>query len=373
MKVKFLKTFSWIFIVGTFTCLGCRKPPQASKKVLQITVQNKARLSKFEPANGKVILFIGQDLESIGGTSVYNNGYLDIFAAPGGFTQYTNFRAGSAYTLAGLNTFANWGDGPENMEVTTSNPNFAHSCLSIGLDITNGNDFATAEGKNDDAITRLASWIKKQGKRPVFLRIGYEFDGAGWNHYDNVAYIKAWRRIKDKMDAMDVTNVAYVWQSKGVGTNRKTLDAFYPGDKYVDWVAYSFFTAAEEHHPMIQFARDHHKPLFIAEATPVILGANGVCIPIDLSNTADVNKVWNQWFVPFFRTIKNNPDVIKAIHYINSPWKTRPMWQENPYFKNTDARITRNDLMKKLWIGEISKHEYLKASDTLFNYLWDKN
>lgn len=362
-----------MFFVGIFTSLACRKPRQVIKKPLKISIRNTVGLNKFEPAKGRVILFVGQDLEAIGGTPNYRNGYFDAFAAPGGFTQYTSFRAGSAYTLAGLSTFANWGDGPENMAVTTSNARFANSCLAIGLDISDGNDFATAEGKNDDAVVTLANWIKKQGKRPVFLRIGYEFDGADWNHYDPIAYVKAWHRIKDKMVALGVTNVAYVWQSKGAGTNRQTLDAFYPGDKYVDWVGYSFFTAAEEHHPMIQFARDHHKPLFIAEATPVILGSNGVCVPLDLSNAADADKAWKQWFVPFFRTINNNLDVIKAVHYINSPWNTRPQWQSNPYFKNIDARITRNDQMKKLWIGETAKAKYLKASDTLFNYLWNKN
>jgi beta-mannanase len=39
---------------------------------------------------------------------------------------------------------------------------------------------------------------------------------------------------------MGVNNVAYVWQSKGAGATRKELDDFYPGDDYVDWVAFSF-------------------------------------------------------------------------------------------------------------------------------------
>lgn len=373
MKPKFYRTLLSAIFFGVFATFACRKPIILKVIPKQSTQRDTAGLNKFEPAAGKVILFIGQDLESIGGTPEYNNGYFDAFAAPGGFTHYTSLRAGSPYTLPGLTYTINWGDGPENMTTTTSNANFSKSCLAIGLDLTAGNDFATAEGKNDESIVTLGNWIKNQGDRPVFLRIGYEFDGADWNHYDKDAYKAAWRRIKDKFDAMGVKNVAYVWQSKGAGANRETFDAFYPGDKYVDWVGYSFFTAAEEHHPMIQFARDHHKPLFIAESTPVILGANGVCIPLDLSNTADVNKAWNEWFVPFFRTINNNQDVIKAIHYINSPWKTRPQWQGNPYFTNIDARITRNETMKKLWLGEISRPTYLKASDTLFKYLWNKN
>lgn len=373
MNSKIFMTVSSVLFLFMSVSLACRKPVSIKQYSKQPSLRDSVGLDKFEPANGQVIVFVGQDLESIGGTSNYGNGYFDAFPAPGGFTHYTAFRANSPYSLPGLTETVNWGDGPENMTITTSSVNFGKSCLAIGLDLTEGNDFATAEGKNDGSIVKLGNWIKAKGERPVFLRIGYEFDGADWNHYDKDAFKAAWRRIKDKFVALGVKNVAYVWQSKGAGSNRETLDSFYPGDEYVDWVAFSFFTAAEENHPMIKFARDHKKPLFIAESTPVILDNNGVSIPLDLGNTADVNRAWEQWFVPFFRTINNNQDVIKAIHYINSPWKTRPQWRANPYFKNIDARITRNDVMKNLWLGEISKPKYLKASDTLFNYLKNKN
>jgi len=334
--------------------------------------------AKFEPANGKVILFVGQELEAIGGTDKYNDGYFDHFPAAGGVTEYTNFQPGitsCGFTIKGLDgltSLADWGDGPENMSVTINNPHFKNSCLAIGLDISNGNDSVTAIGGHDTLIYKLGKWIKKLGRRPVFLRIGYEFNGFEWNHYKKQFYIAAWKRIKNKLDSMGVKNVAYVWQSKGQDATRKELDDFYPGDDYVDWVAFSFFGPEQEHHPMIQFARDHKKPLFISESSPVFTDANGVSIPLDLSKQADAEKAWKEWFVPYFRTVNNNPDVVKAISYINSPWKTRPLWRNNAYFKNIDDRITRNDSLKVWWLRETSKAKYLKASDTLFTYLWHK-
>lgn len=335
-------------------------------------------LEKFEPSNGKVILFVGQELEAIGGTEKYADGYFDHFPAAGGVTEYTNFLPGLTSCgvvikgLDGLTSLDNWGDGPENMSVTIDNPHFKNSCLAIGLDISQGNDSVTAQGGHDLLIYKLGSWIKQLGNRPVFLRIGYEFNGFDWNHYKRQFYIPAWKRIKDKLDSMGVNNVAYVWQSKGAYATRKELDDFYPGDDYVDWVAFSFFTPEQEHHPMIQFARDHKKPLFIAESSPVFTDANGVSLPLDLSKAADAEKAWKEWFIPYFRTVKDNPDVIKAISYINSPWKTRPLWKDNAYFKNIDDRITRNDSLKVWWLRETSKAIYLKASDTLFSYLWHK-
>jgi Glycosyl hydrolase family 26 len=336
------------------------------------------RLAKFEPAEGKVILFIGQELEAIGGMDNYKDGYFDHFPAPGGFVQYTDFlKQGNSFGfihkgLDGLTTLDDWGDGPENMSLTTADPDFKNSCLAIGLDISNGNDSITAMGGHDSLIYRLATWIKTQNSRPVFLRIGYEFDGFDWNHYKKEFYATAFRRIHQKFDSMGITNVAYVWQSKGGGADRKIFDEFYPGDEYVDWVAYSFFTAAEENHPMIQFARDHKKPLFIAEASPVMPDAKGVSKNLDLTKDTDAALAWKEWFTPFFRTVHNNPDVVKAIHYINSPWKTRAMWKNNNFFKNIDARITKNDSIKVWWLKETGQECYLKASDTLFSYLWKR-
>ena len=372
MQRKYLKVTSAILMIILNSCSN----PIGSGK--HLSTKDSSRLGKFEPADGKVLLFVGQELESIGGTDLYKNGYFDNFPAAGGFTQYTDFLTGFPSFgfvhkgLDGLTDFANWGDGPENIFTTVSDSTFRNSCLAIGLDISQSNDSITANGGHDDLIHKLGNFIKSLGNRPVFLRIGYEFDGFDWNHYKKEFYIPAWRRIREKLDSMGVDNIAYVWQSKGAGSSRETMNAFYPGDQYVDWVAYSYFIPADAKHPMIQFSRDHHKPLFIAESSPVFLDSNGVCKPLDLTTQTGAEKAWKDWFSIYFQTIRDNPDVIKAIHYINSPWKTRPMWKKNNYFKNIDARITKNDSLKTWWLLETSQDKYLKASDTLYTYLWNK-
>ena len=354
--------------MGLFFILTCKK--EAKQLVVpDLTPTYSGRLQKFEPAAGKVILFVGQELESIGGTDKYSNGYYNYFPAAGGFTQYTAFNGSG---LPGLTTLDDWGDGPENMSIPVTDADFKNSCLAIGLDISNGGDEKTAQGQYDALIQKLGNWIKAFGERPVFLRIGYEFDGFDWNHYKKGFYIPAFRRIHQKFDDMGIKNVAYVWQSRGTGSTRQVMDEFYPGDQYVDWVGYSFFIPADVNHPMIQFARDHKKPLFIAESTPVFLDVNGECKPLDLTKLADAEWAWTDWFTPFFKTVQDNADVVKAIHYINSPWKIRPLWNNNPFFKNIDARITKNDYIKTKWLNETGQSRYLNASDTLFNYLYKK-
>ena len=73
--------------------------------------------------------------------------------------------------------------------------------------------------------------------------------------------------------------------------------------------------------------------------------------------------------MPLFTTIDENPDVVKAVSYINSHWLSRPMWKDNPTFKAIDARLHINKTIADRWIAETSKEKYLKASPGLFEYL----
>jgi len=369
VSMRFFYKYFWVIIF--FSCHTAQ-----DNKMSSIYSQVTGAGERFEPADGKAIVFAGQELEAIGGLLEYKDGYFDHFPAPGGFTMYTSIAGGTDMNgeifsgLGGLTSTINWGDGPENISLQIADPDFKNSCLAIGFDLSNGYDKKVAKGEKDSLLIAFGQWIRALGDRPVFLRIGYEFDGFDWNHYTKENYVAAFRRIRQLFDFIGVYNIAYVWQSKGVGTTQKILDDFYPGDDFVDWCAYSFFTAAEEHHPMIAFARAHNKPLFLAESTPVFLDSNGICKPLDLTKSADAEYAWDNWFVPYFRTINNNPDVVKAFHYINSNWKSRPLWKNNPYFKNIDARIHVDKTLAAKWKEEIGKEKYLNASDSLFEYLW---
>ena len=106
-----------------------------------------------------------------------------------------------------------------------------------------------------------------------------------------------------------VDNVAFVWQSKGNGSDQEVLEKWYPGDDIVDWCGYSYFGQPDQE--MLNFARRHQKPVFISEATPVRQTDN-LYFNSDLKDTALQNQLWNEWFVPFFKTIEENSDVIKA-------------------------------------------------------------
>jgi len=338
--------------------------------LLSYAQTTKTPLAKFEPPQGKCLFFIGQDLGATGGLDDYIHGYCDFFATPAGVTIYTNLSPGNeSYGyfnsgLDGLETKANWGAGDcwgqQYLEDTT----YVHSVLAIGLSMVN-HEQKVAQGKHDGLIKKLGAWIKAS-KRPVFLRIGYEFDGWAWNHYKRKPYLKAWKRIHSIFANMQVTNVAFVWQSKGTGSGQKVLEAWYPGDDMVDWCAYSYFGNPDTE--MIAFARKHHKPVFIAEASPV-LQTDNLYFDTDLKKETVAKRAWKDWFVPFIRTLNEHQDVIKAFSYINTHWAVQPMWVTNPTFQKVDSRIQVSEYISAKWKKEMAKPRYLKPTPKLWQLL----
>ncbi|MFM7022612.1 MAG: T9SS type A sorting domain-containing protein [Flavobacteriales bacterium] len=303
-----------------------------------------AQCAKFEPPDGNALLIIGQDLGSVGGSSYYNNGYVENVGGPvpGGITTYTDFPY-----LQGLTSVANYGAGDICAQSVTGNTTYQNSVLVIGLYLVNELN-AIKNGQRDALIQQLGSWIKNSN-RPVFLRIGYEYDGP-WNSYNPADYKIAFKRIVDKFRASSVDNCAFVWQSCGYGSDTSTLKQWYPGDDYVDWMAYSHFMYTNNGTPEMALARAHHKPLMIAEATP-----QG-----DIINS---NYSWNRWFGPLFQHIQNNQDVIKALAYINANWDGQSMWAGQGW---GDSRIQNSSTIKAKWLAEINSSFWLKSSSTLF-------
>jgi len=362
--------------MATFLIVSCQQNDTQNKSENSTSTAANTK-AKFEPSDGKCLLFVGQEMAAIGGLEQYNDGYLDHFKTPGGFTMYTKIRPGDeefGFTYkdrpAGMFTTDDWGDGPSNMSLQIADEDFKNMALAIGFEMVN-HEGNIALGEHDEIVMEMGNWIKSLGDRPVFLRIGYEFGGA-WNHYDREQYIVAYKRIKDLYDKAGITNVAYVWQSHGWDEPMDYLESWYPGDDYVDWVGYSFFSRFDETN-MIEFARKHNKPLFIAEATPTIstdsVATTGMTEELILSNPRQAEEAWEKWFVPFFKTIEDNQDVVKAISYINCHWKANRMWFDNPTFKRVDARLQINQDIADKWKAKVYTDRYLHASEDLFDLL----
>jgi hypothetical protein len=332
----------------------------------------------FTPPAGKRLLILGQDLGSIGGFPAPNNqGYADhLSLVPGGVTTYTDL-----LTLRGLQTMSNVGSGDTWAQAIIERPVYSNSVLVIGLYLVDREQWA-AEGKLDFQINVLAEWIRNCG-RPVFLRIGYEFDGS-WNHYDPKFYQATWRRMVDHFRAAKVTNCATVWQAatSPVNGTQQDLARWYPGDEYVDWIGSSWFLSNEKQveltDGLLDFARAHNKPVMICESAPQgydtarltrrNIGFEGAAGADSRRLTA--KELWDEWYVPFFAYLDRHRDIIRMVAYINANWDSQPLWGP-PYRQGYwgDSRIEVNAELTEKWLERFQQAEWLSASPTLFREL----
>lgn len=327
----------------------------------------------FTVLEGKILLVIGQDLNSV--REYAKSGY---FPEPGGVTTYTDIA-----TLNGLCNDADWGAGLINAKKCLEE--FPNSALVIGLYMVNMVD-GVISGEYDRQIEILAEFIK-EANRPVYLRIGYEFDGI-WNSYDPEKYRVAFRYITEKLRNLlgERKKLLFtVWQSCSSPLNvilrnyqKPDISLWYPGDDYVDFVGLSWFlpanmkyhgktpTQKELAEEVLAFARLHNKPVMISEASPQgydlseLTKANISPVLDGPSGKNRVKKtpeeIWNEWFKPFFEFVYENSDVIRVVAYINADWDSQPMW--GPPYANGywgDSRVQVNPIIRNLWLKEIKK------------------
>ncbi|MGW1066127.1 endo-1,3-beta-xylanase [Streptomyces aureus] len=379
------------------------------------------------PADGKVLALMGQDSDTLSDhkRDVLDQSSLDA-PTPGGVTLYTNMvLGGSPEPLAGMNSPANWGSGTVDFAGTLAQ--YPNAALAVGLylsdatsgcnnqplraiigtsdsDVTAGDPSLVTRyrAKVDEMVNKLKGY-----NRPVYLRIGYEFDGP-WNCYSADFYKRAFAYIKGRIDALGATKVATVWQAAAWPLNTSTdhpewnyvvtdpahYDTWYPGDQYVDWVGLSAFygsgsvttqwgcssydtspTALQDR--VLNFARGHGKPVMVAESSPQGYDNGGhtkSCIMRKNRVAAGADTIWNEWYKPYFAWIGANRDVIRAAAYINTDWDAQTQWQcadgaaaggtgcSNGYWG--DARIQADPTIRDRFLNELRGSQWVGGTGT---------
>ncbi|MCP8900969.1 family 31 carbohydrate-binding protein [Gilvimarinus xylanilyticus] len=353
------------------------------------------------PADDKVLYILGQDTSTL---RDYKNQVGTSAPVPGGVTLYSSLlpvevNANSAPADASL-----YVSGIEGPPVDNSNGevDFAETladydqlaggdsvALAVGLylsdewadcgnqplraiagtgdsDVGSASDPQSLTSQYRYAIDRMLNYFKNDG-RPVYLRIGYEFDGP-WNCYNQDFYKQAYRWIADRIDTLGANNVATVWQAATYpdnGDSAYDFDAgnnpyqhysdWYPGDDAVDWVGLSFFAGSEYlayqwscqdgskpwtvpdispralQDTLVQFASDRGKPAMIAESAPqgFDMAAKTYSCTASRTNTqsfASSQAMWDAYFVDYFNWIEQNADQVRAFAYINTDWQSQGRW-----------------------------------------------
>jgi hypothetical protein len=200
-----------------------------------------------------------------------------------------------------------------------------------------------AAGSLDYAIHAFLDQLEELAL-PVYLRIGYEFNGSGWNGYRPDTYIQAFRRITQMIRERGL-EVATVWDA-AAGGDINYYD-YYPGDEYVDWWGMNTFQPQHfgNMHVLgfLNNAAMHHKPVMIGESTP---SGTGVL---------DGQVSWYNWFVPYFQFIHSHPG-IKMFCYINFNWTEYPQWADWG-----DCRLEMNAYVGQHFADEMCSPLYMHA------------
>ena len=213
------------------------------------------------PGDGRCLMTIGQDIATV-------NAYASAtdMPVPGGITSYIAFyyilssdypqwgalgvdASLEPWMANGNSGMVNWGSGDLNAYL--SEKEFPHSRLILALNVAedqwkpNGMTEITTNVYNEE-IVQLARFCKEMVDGPVYLRIGYEFDG-NWNGgYSNRSkYISTFQHITGILKA-NANNIVTVWHSctssidDAIENTREDISTWYPGDEYVDMMGMSF-------------------------------------------------------------------------------------------------------------------------------------
>jgi beta-mannanase len=177
---------------------------------------------------------------------------------------------------------------------------------------------SVANGGQDAQIATTANRLKALGRK-VFLSPHHEPEDQVGSFGSASDYARAFRRVVDGFRRAGAGNVIFVWNVMGyVGGHGDIYPQLYPGDSYVDWIAYDPYnwvgcksghngrSFAEITKPMYDWTAAHHpnKPLMLAE-----FGLREQ--PAGMPSKAE-------WFRDALVTLKTTRTRIKALVYFNT-------------------------------------------------------
>lgn len=305
--------------------------------------------------------------------------YTDL-ASLKGLWEPTDYGSGIEYADGLLNLFPSRQTSTKKRSQTSATSAESSSssiALQIGLWL-NGTEgcFSITTGEMDAQILQLATYLERSQASKIFLRLGYEFDNPsfGYSHHPEM-YILAFRKIVSDIrrhylssgNERALGRVLFVWHSWGapMAEESLTLESFYPGDEFVDWIGVSVFQQVYEWSPywggtvehvenVLEFARVHDKPTMIAESTPfggIELAQASNDTKVFLANNEYDHDDWDRWFGKVIDIISRYD--ISMWCFINCDWESQPMWH-NVGFGQT--LLSSNPHVMSRWYETIINH-----------------
>lgn len=326
-----MKTVALLSLLTAFAALG--SPPESQRPpVLMIAGQSREEFSDYVE-------------------KVTANGALAPL--PGGAAFYTNLN------LDGINTPHRNAPGDNQQDLQFLKGYLDPVVFQIGLWLSPQQLHDIAAGDLEGQIHALYESLSELN-RPVFLRIAYEFDGPH-NRYEPEAFVRAYKVIAKAM--RQNRDILLVWHSFGMVPtyNEIPVEAWYPGDEWVDWIGISFFQVgtvgyhrAPNRTKLIEIAREKRKPVLVGEASAIRYAESHK----HLTGQA----YWDYWYKPYFEFIESNPEV-RAASIIHVNWDSQ---NQHSSLGWGDCRIDSDPVILENWRSKMKDKHWLPRTSDLY-------
>ncbi len=215
--------------------------------------------------------------------------------------------------------FSNWGAGFPAEQVQTAwdrgmTPQVAWEPVVPGAD-TQPQLGAIINGEFDAYIDEWAAAAAAHGQ-PIVLRFASEMNGfwypwsEGVNGNETGEFAQAWRHIHDRFTLAGADNVVWLWSVNRSNHLKTSIDNFWPGEEYVDWVGISGYWRGYNNAPEPTFEAVFDNTLNELRALtnkPILLAEIGA------GTNVDADRV--QWLETVFEGLAANPDVIGFVYF----------------------------------------------------------
>lgn len=293
VRFRQLKMGLLVFAFALFIFLFQPLSAEASPRVLIET--DNYQLSKFEPKDGAYLgAYVYQDTLIKGDMNTFN--------------QLTGKKHASFFYYVGYGRPAPT-DWLQEVKKANAFPHIAWE-PNDGLDVIQDDEYLRSFARD------LAAF-----EGPVFLRFASEMNGAWTAYHGNPSkYIEKWRLVHKVMKE-EAPNVIMLWT---VFTfPQRTIEAYYPGDEYVDWVGVNIYNVVY-HNNNLREPAAHEDPL---ELLDYVYSLYGNRKPIQISEygathyTITDNKEYVNFAVQkisrLYGNLQEKYPRVKSIYYFN--------------------------------------------------------
>jgi mannan endo-1,4-beta-mannosidase len=208
---------------------------------------------------------------------------------PSSYNQTAQFNQAIGKSVNLALYFSGWGEGFQVEFAATAR---AHGAIPVvQIDPVNVSLAAIAGGKYDNYLRSYAASVRHYGT-PVVIGFAHEPDGFwyswGYNHVSPVAWVAAWRHVVNVFRSESARNVIWIWTMNVSGSSPDPLQAWWPGEGYVNWIGFDGYYASPSdtfssvfNKSITQVRSFTHDPILIAETA---VGPKTGRLTADVSN-----------------------------------------------------------------------------------------